>query len=174
MYLDRLFKLMAEKQASDIFISCGAPIAIKINGEAQPLPTAGRSHAKPTAQGYDPRSSRCVPITRTWQAGDVIELTCEMPITLRRAHPRVKGHAGKVALTRGPLVYCLESIDNPGVDIFTTRLDPATLRAEYDEQCLGGTTVLRGETVDHRPLSFVPYQLWANRGESQMTVWVNV
>ena len=39
MYLDRLFKLMAEKQASDIFISCGAPINIKVNGVVTPVST---------------------------------------------------------------------------------------------------------------------------------------
>lgn len=50
------------------------------------------------------------------------------------------------ALTRGPLVYCLESIDNPGVDIFTARLNQATLRAEYEPQLLGGVEVLRAQT----------------------------
>ena len=149
-------------------------IAMKINGEEKPLPGISRTEAGPTAQGYDPRASRFVPITRLWRPGEVIELTFEMPITMRRAHPRVKGHAGKVALTRGPLVYCLESVDNPGVDIFTARLDPATLRADYDQQLLSGSGVLRAETVDQHSLTFIPYQLWANRGESQMTVWVNV
>ena len=149
------------------------PIVIELNGEVYPLPAVSRSDFAPTAQGYDPRSSRFIPINRTWQPGDVIEFSFEMPITLRRAHLRVKGHAGKVALTRGPLVYCLESVDNPGVDIFAARLDPATLRAEYVEQLLGGTAVLRAETIDQRPLTFIPYQLWANRGESQMVVWVN-
>jgi hypothetical protein len=150
------------------------PTEIRIGGEGQPLPAVTRSDSTPTAQGYDPRSSRFIPLRRTWQSGDVVELAFEMPITLRRAHPRVKGHAGKAALTRGPLVYCLESVDNPGVDLFTARLEPATLRAEYDERLWGGVEVLRAESVDHQSLTFIPYQLWANRGESQMTVWVNV
>jgi hypothetical protein len=144
------------------------PMALKINGEAQPLAVANRSDVAPTAQGYDPRSSRFIPIARTWRSGDAIEVTFEMPIVLRRAHPRVKGHVGKVALTRGPLVYCLESSDNPNVDIFTARLDPSKLRAEYRNNLLGGTMVLTDQS-----LTFIPYQLWANRGESQMTVWVN-
>jgi hypothetical protein len=150
------------------------PVAIKINGEVQPLPAVDRSDAAPTAQGFDPRSSRFVPIERTWQSGDVIELAFAMPIILRRAHARVKGHTRKVALTRGPLVYCLESIDNPNVDIFTARLDPATLYAEYDEHLLNGTEVLRAQTSDQQSVTFIPYQLWANRGESELTVWVNV
>ncbi len=154
--------------------AAGHPHTIKINGKGEPLPAAARLDTEPTAQGYDPRASRFVPLARTWRPGDAIELALELPITLRRAHPRVKGHAGKVALTRGPLVYCLESVDNPRVDIFAARLDPATPRAEYDEQLLGGTEVLRASTMDRQSLTFIPYQLWANRGESQMTVWVNV
>jgi hypothetical protein len=95
-----------------------------------------------------------------------------MSILLRHASPKVRGHKGKVALTRGPLVYCLESVDNPGVDIFSTRLDPSSLMAEYSPSLLGGTEVLHGRTTDEKDLVFIPYFLWANRGESQMTVWV--
>jgi DUF1680 family protein len=129
---------------------------------------------EPTACGYDPRLSRFVHLRRCWSPGDEITLQLELPITLQRAHPKVKGHAGKAALTRGPLVYCLESIDNPGVDIFCARLRADSLRAEYDPDVLGGVMVLRGETDSDELLTFIPYQLWANRGESQMNVWVNL
>ena len=57
----------------------------------------------------------------------------------RRARPKVKGHAGKVAITRGPLVYCLESPDNLNLDIFTPQLDPASVRDEFVSDLLGGT-----------------------------------
>jgi len=127
-----------------------------------------------TAQGYDPRQSVFLPLQRLWSPGEVIELAFEMPITLRRAHPRVKRHQNKAALTRGPLVYCLESVDNPGVDIFSARLESTTLHAEYAADLLGGITLLSGQTTDGATLTFIPYHLWANRGESQMTVWVNV
>jgi len=85
----------------------------------------------------------------------------------------VKGHAGKVALTRGPLVYCLESVDNPDVDVFTAQLDPSSLRDEFVSDLLGGCVVIHGKTSEGKPLKFIPYFLWANRGESQLTVWVN-
>ena len=127
-----------------------------------------------TACGYDPRLSRFVPLRRQWSPGDEIEMHLELPITLRRAHPKVKGHAGKAALTRGPLVYCLESIDNPGVDIFEARLRPDSLHAEPAPDLLGGIWVLRGETVSGVPVTAIPYALWGNRGESQMNVWVKV
>jgi hypothetical protein len=141
----------------------GAPLTLDI----QPS-TIGR-----TASGYDPRTARFLPISRTWHPGDVVELDFGMSILLRHASPKVRGHKGKIALTRGPLVYCLESVDNPGVDIFSVRLDPSSLRAEYSPALLSGTEILRGKTTDGKDLTFIPYFLWANRGESQMTVWVN-
>jgi DUF1680 family protein len=97
-----------------------------------------------------------------------------MSIRLRQAHPKVKGHAGKVALTRGPLVYCLESVDHPELDLFTTQLDPSSLNDKFVPGLLGGCVVINGKTTDGKPLKFIPYFLWANRGESQMTVWINV
>jgi DUF1680 family protein len=151
--------------------------AFKVNGEppratSHPLP-ASLHTPEPTTQGYDPDCSRFLPIQRFWSPGDVIELDFDMPITLRRAHPMVKGHERKVAVTRGPLVYCLESVDNPGVDIFSALLDASTLQAEPAPMLLGGITLIYGHTLDNQPLTFIPYHLWANRGESYMTVWVN-
>ncbi len=97
----------------------------------------------------------------------------DLPVNLHQVHPKVKGYHHKVAVTRGPLVYCLESIDNPDVDIFSTRLDTTSLQSEPAPEMLGGITILRGQTVGGQALTFIPYHLWANRGESQMTVWVN-
>lgn len=80
------------------------------------------THFSPTASGYDPRLSQFLPIRRVWSPGDVLELEFEMPIKLRRASPKVRGHMDKIALTRGRMVYCLESVDNPNVDIFSTHI----------------------------------------------------
>jgi DUF1680 family protein len=151
--------------------------AIKVNGEAPafpiyPFPSIYHP-SEPTAQGYDPRLSFFRSIQRLWSPGDVLELDFDMPITLRRTHPKVRGHRDKVAVTRGPLVYCLESTDNPGVDITSARLKTASLIPEPAPELLGGVTILCGQTADGQSLTFIPYHLWANRGESQMTVWVN-
>jgi DUF1680 family protein len=126
-----------------------------------------------TASGYDPRVSWFTFLDRTWSPGDILEFNFDMSIKPRRAHPKVKGHTGKVAITRGPLVYCLEDVDNPDLDIFTAQLDPSSLKDEFFPDLLGGIIVIHGKTADGRPLKFIPYFLWANRGESQMTVWVN-
>ena len=151
--------------------------SIKVNGETpnlpiHPLPFISNP-TEPTAQGYDPRLSLYLPIQRLWSPGDLIKLDFDMPITLRRAHPKVKGHRDKVAVTRGPLVYCLESTDNPGVDITSVRLEASSLTTEPAPDLLGGISILSGQTVEGQSLTFIPYHLWANRGESQMTVWVN-
>jgi DUF1680 family protein len=122
---------------------------------------------------YDPRCSYFVTNELQWESGDIIKFDLDMSIKLLHTHPKVKGHAGKVAVTRGPLVYCLESVDNPGVDIFTAQLDPSSLQDEFIPDLLGSCVVIHGQTTDSKPLKFIPYFLWANRGESQMTVWVN-
>lgn len=128
-----------------------------------------------TASGYDPTQAAYESISRVWSAeGETLEFNFDTSIQLRHTHPKVKGHAGKVAITRGPLVYCLESVDNLDVDIFIAQLDPSSLRDEFVSVLLGGCVVIHGKTSDGKPLKFIPYFLWANRGESQMTVWVNV
>ncbi len=151
--------------------SWSALTRITVNGEPIELPT-GSTMSEPAAGGYDPRPARFLPIRRFWSPGDTVEIDFDLAITLRRASPRVRGHRGKVAISRGPLVYCLESVDNPAVDLFNCRLEPASLRVVPAPDLLGGIQVLEAVTVDGIPLKFIPYAFWANRGPSQMTVWV--
>jgi hypothetical protein len=125
------------------------------------------------ASGFDPRRASLQKIRNSWQSGDRVEVEFDLPIRLRTANKRVKGHLGKVALTRGPLVYCLEGTDNPDMDIFSVRLDPGSLYAVEDKILLGGLIKLTGRTRSGEPLTFIPYFLWGNRGPSRMTVWVN-
>jgi DUF1680 family protein len=122
--------------------------------------------------GYDPCSSRYVPIKRVWNDGDVLEINFTMPIMLRHPDPHIMSCQGKASITRGPLVYCLESVDNPGVDIFAETLVPTNLRFHYSPTLLGGTGIIMGRSASGKSLSFIPYQLWANRGVSRMNVWV--
>lgn len=137
-------------------------------------PQVAEAAAIKTACGYDPRASCFWPLKRTWSSGDVVEIEFGMDILLRRAHPKVKGHKGVAALSLGPLVYCLESVDNPGVDIFTVQIDPASMAASFVPDLLGGTNVITAKSHDSETLTLIPYHLWGNRDPSQMTVWVNV
>jgi DUF1680 family protein len=147
--------------------------SLQINGERQDLSAADLGDREQTSSGYDPRASRFFEIHRIWAPRDVIEIDFSTEVQLRRAHPKVKGHKGKVAITAGPLVYCLESTDNHGADIFDVQIDLASLAERFDPDLLGGTSVISAESVESTPLVFIPYCLWGNRGPSQMTVWVN-
>ena len=147
--------------------------AVCINGQPFPIQMQTPPKSKETpASGYDPRQAWFLPVRRVWSPGDVLEVVFEMQIKLRHASPRVKGHKGKIAITRGPLIYCLESVDNPDVDIFSTCFDPSSLQTNFHPTLLGGTQVITGKTTDGKDMKFIPYFLWANRGESQMLVWV--
>jgi hypothetical protein len=153
--------------------SWASSMHVVLNGETAQNGSVSSVDVQPTASGYDPHLARFQVITRYWAPGDRIEISIVLPIRLRRAHPKVKGQRGQVAVTRGPLVYCLEDVDNPGVDLFTARLDPDSLVPAYEKSLLDGIIQIHGKTIEGRQLTFIPYFLWGNRGPSQMTVWVN-
>jgi len=133
-------------------------------------------------------------ISRPWKTGDVIELELPMEVRLLGAHPKVESCRNHAAVKRGPILYCLESPDLPaGVRVSQIRLPRnAALAARHEPSLLGGVTILEGpafaaEPEDwagplYRPLSsipltqlrlrLIPYYAWANRGESEMTVWM--
>lgn len=132
-------------------------------------------------------------IRRTWLPGDRVCLVLPMEPRLVEAHPRVEQLRGQVAVMRGPILYCLESPDLPeGVRVSEVRI-PEDVRwsARYRADLLGGVTVLEGEAIRvregdwggrlYRPLQhrterlhvrLIPYYAWANRGVSEMTVWM--
>ena len=154
--------------------SWAGQFTLRINGKTDGTVQARLDLSKDQLySGYDPRQSWFLPVKRRWEAGDVVELQFDAPVVLCRASPRLPGHSGQLVLTRGPLVYCLESIDNPDIDIFSVQIQPQAPRIEYAPDLLGGIRILRGETVDGRTYTAIPYHLWGNRGESQMTVWIN-
>jgi uncharacterized protein len=134
-----------------------APVTLKINGA--PV------DASPGLAGY-------VRVRRRWQVDDVVEL--DLPMATRRvyAHEKVEENRGKVALMRGPLVYCLESADHAGEDVRKLKLpSDAALSAVHWNELLGGVTVLRAQGND-TALTAVPYYAWSNREEGAMTVWM--
>ena len=126
----------------------------------------------PSVTGIDPSGACYLPIEHDWLPEDEIDIRFEMPIILRTGFPRSRGHKNEVALTRGPIVYCLKNVDNPSIDIFESRIMSASISVEYAPSLLGGTWILSGETSEAKRFIAIPYYLWANRGESQMTVWI--
>jgi len=148
------------------------------------------------------RRGSFIPLTRTWNPGDVISLSLPMPVTPMSANPRVADDYGRVAMQRGPLVYALEQPDNPGVSISDLFFRSATVPApEVRRDLLGGITVLKvsglaaeKSLVDeplYQPLSvaqarpkrnvsltFIPYYTVGNRDQAgqpaPMEVWVPI
>ena len=146
---------------------------LRVNGVEVPTnaPPPATS-AQPTACSYDPRRARYVRIDREWAPGDELTVEFSQPIRLLRQDRRLPGCGGTAAVTRGPLVYCLESVDNPGVDLFGVEIVPESLEFVYDAERPGGAGVLQGMSIRGERLTFIPYMLWANRGPSEMTVFV--
>jgi DUF1680 family protein len=119
-------------------------------------------------------------VRRTWLRGDVVRLTLPMPVRRVLANDGIQENRGKAAIQRGPLVYCLEGLDHGGrAHSVRVPLD-ATLTATFRPDLLGGLTVITGraETVGEdgqrkaQALQAIPYYAWANRGKSDMAVWI--
>jgi hypothetical protein len=120
-----------------------------------------------------------------------VELDLPMPVERVEAHPAVRADCGRVALQRGPLVYCLEEADNgPNLnDIALPR--GARLAAKFDRRLPGGAVVVTGRAQRRDPSGWtgrlyrpagsraraakiraVPYCLWGNRRPGEMLVWI--
>lgn len=143
-----------------------------------------------------------LPIRRRWSAGDVIRVQFNMKPQLLEANTQVIENNGRVAVQRGPLVYCLEQIDQPeGVALkdVALNLGPRSntqFQEEFQKDLLGGIILLRhagaafGESAEHSPLyfrysgeartskplslTFIPYYAWANRTATPMQVWTPI
>jgi DUF1680 family protein len=126
-----------------------------------------------------------VPITRRWEAGDVIDLVLPMPVRRIVANERVAADRGRVALQRGPIVYAAEWPDNPGGRVRNLVIPPGTkLSSELRPNLLKGVQVITGRalavvddgkggrTTRAQAFTAIPYATWANRGRGEMIVWL--
>ena len=139
-----------------------------------------------------------LPIRRRWSPGDTIQLKVEVKPQVIEANPRVADDTGRVAIQRGPLIYCLEEIDQPsGISLSDVAVNPGRqpseqFQTEFRNDLLGGMVVLhhtgalyergasekalysryaREATTRTIPLTFIPYYAWANRQATSMQVW---
>ena len=151
---------------------------VAVNGEQVDL-------ASVTVDGY-------AIIKRQWQDGDKVEVDLPMEPVRMRANPLVRADIGKVAIQNGPVVYCLEEVDNgPNLHAVVLPKD-AELELSFREDLLGGVNVITAQALkakeeawgpelykangytQYEPvkLTFVPYYAWVNREPGEMTVWV--
>ena len=133
-------------------------------------------------------------IQREWSSGDTVSLTLSMPVERITPNPNIRQDAGQIALQRGPVVYCLEEVDNVG-HLANVVIPPgAALKAEFDADLFGGVGVITGAAVHVEPVEWqgglyqpksqvkaarsnftfkaIPYCMWANRQPGEMRVWL--
>lgn len=164
---------------------CEAGASLTMNDEAVADPLAPGSYAE---------------VRRCWRPGDRLQLTLPMPVRRVECHPRVEENAGRVALLRGPLLYCVEQADHPGIDLHNIVLpDGATLKKQSRPNVLGGVVTISGaarlappddgwtaklyrtatreqtaSTFEPATITAIPYHRWANREEGPMRVWIRL
>jgi DUF1680 family protein len=151
--------------------------ALSLNGQAVDLDAVTRN-------GY-------AALTRDWANGDQVQLDLDMAVQQIRAHPEVRQDVGRVALMRGPLVYCLEEVDN-SVGLNRLRApDASRFECRFEPDLLGGVTTLaagasadatadwagilyRAEPMEAEAtqIKAVPYFAWDNREPGEMLVWL--
>ncbi|MFI5131481.1 MAG: glycoside hydrolase family 127 protein, partial [Chitinophagales bacterium] len=129
---------------------------------------------------------------RSWNSGDKIELILNMPATLIESNPLVEETRNQVAVKRGPIVYCLESSDLPQQNVFDVMI-PSVIKFQAAPMKIdnGNVMSLTGEarslqnntwkntlykevntTTKPVKIKLIPYYAWANRGQTDMTVWM--
>ena len=165
-----------------------AGVSVSINGAA--VDTAALDN------GY-------VAIRRAWKSGDKVRLDLPMNVRVWQTHPKVPDNRGRIALSRGPVLFCVEQADMQGVDLDELFVDPAKVSATWEPALLDGVVVLKGpaakrsigqawsghlyrpfgalaegeasSTASGDPLQVVaiPYFAWHNRESGPMKVWLN-
>ena len=174
----------------DLTVDADAEFALKLRVPGWchgfTLSVNGAAFSAQPEEGY-------VTLARRWQAGDAVSLTLDMPVRLIRANPRIPEDAGKVAVARGPLVYCLEEADNgPGLHRITLDgVQAKDFAAEWQLDMLGGIVALTSPgwresdagwdalysdtadiTRERATLTWIPYYAWCNRTPGEMRVWI--
>ena len=141
------------------------------------------------------RPGSYLPITRRWKKGDEVRLNLSISVDFLETHPHSSNNS-RLAISRGPLVYCIEAVDHPGVDIFDVLLSADTNLSFHSSSDLpGGIGVLQGQALlrdksdwngklyrvyrkkqktksESLQIKAIPYFAWANRKPGKMLVWI--
>lgn len=164
---------------------------LRLPGWCQSFSLSINDHTEPDlpiTRGY-------IVIEREWRSGDAVTLKMDMPVQYMQANPNVSAMRGRLAMQRGPVVYCLEGCDHPGLQLDQVRLrtDAAMsdiFHPEFHPELLGGVVVLHATGTITEPvrwdgnlyqsmkipspmvnLTAIPYYAWDNRAPGEMRVW---
>lgn len=203
LYMGSTIRKQIDGREATVSVTSGLPwnghVQIRVASENAPLTLALRipdwctGYALKGAEGCSTyMKDGYLYMTKQWEHDELLELDFPMEVRILQADPRVREDIGKVAVTRGPLIYCLEAVDN-GKNLHLVTLD-CDAPASTEPFSINGEPVtailMQGKRQSmpeaagalYGPLSkpstqdcqlrFIPYYTWGNRGENEMTVWV--
>ncbi len=145
---------------------------------------AGQGDDQAAGESEVTRANGWIVRERVWRKGDGLSLELPMPARRVLAHQNVPDCRGRVAIMRGPIVYCVEGIDNGGHALDLVLPDDAELTAEHRSDLLGGVTVIKAKgqravkgadgatKLEPADITLIPYYAWAHRGKGEMAVWL--
>lgn len=110
-------------------------------------------------------------VIKDWEVGEKISLELSMDVRMVAADPKVKADEGKRAIQRGPLVYCMEEVDNP-INFDSLSLSSTTDFEVIESQILNGIRIIKAKT-NNETITLIPYYAWDNRSEGKMKVWID-
>lgn len=128
-----------------------ASVWIKVNGESIDFETIN---------GY-------IHINRKWKQGDKVSYHLPMEVRYIKADEKIEADRGKIAIQRGPIIFCAEWPDNENGEILKLNINSKSpIRSEFKPNLLNGTQIVKVQGI-----SLIPYHLWNNRGPGEMKVW---
>ena len=148
-----------------------------------------------TPWDVQPEKNGYIALARTWNSGDTVSYEMDMPLKAAWANPAVRQLEGRIALQRGPLVYCLEGVDHENIILDRIAVDPGQVTRQftldYQSSLLGGVAVVHGQgtVIDGQgwgdqlyrstppgkkeiSITAIPYCVWNNRQLGEMRVWL--
>lgn len=181
-----LLNFTVQPQVADDF-----EIRVRIPGWAQnkAIPSGLYSFQHPEQAGYSLKvngqpvkyrmENGYAVINKKWAKGDQVQLKLEMPVRTVVASQELKEDKGKVALQRGPIIYCAEWKDNGGTVSNLVMPAKPVFKTQYNANMLNGVMTLNGEAfrdeksgaLKSTSFTAIPYYAWANRGKGEMQVW---
>ena len=153
-------------------------VTVKVNGEPVEVKVAPNTYAE---------------VNRVWKKGDVVEFDMDMEVKLLESNPLVEETRNQTVVKRGPLVYCLESMDIEGGKKIDNVLIPADMKFSTKEISIDGSRMVAlegtarliedeawtntlyrevGKADKKVKIQLIPYFAWGNRGKAEMTVWM--
>ncbi|MHA1479276.1 MAG: hypothetical protein ACTSPU_13865 [Promethearchaeota archaeon] len=123
-------------------------------------------------QSYNLSSGKYVEIIRKWLDNDILDITFKMKAKFVESDQKIKTNRSRVAISNGPLIYCLEQKDNKYLDIFTAIIKKdQDLNVKYQPDMLGGVNSIVGKDSSGKEFTAIPYYAWNNRGADKMQIW---